>query len=137
MHHFSTLLKLSRAALAGNMLLMLAFVLVSAIGPDDRLVPWGLIGLAALIAIGATLTIITYIKMGRQKRSARKILRALGLLLTLALILLVAYATLNPLGVVICGSPLTWQTLLTPVIEVFAIIVTLVNLFALTTVGRA
>lgn len=129
MHHFSTIIKLSRTAVPLNMLLLLAIILVSAAGPSRKLIPWGFAAPAVLMLAVFTLDLITMCKMGHQSRKVRELFRIAGVLGTIGLcvyITIVASTTADFLSV-----------LLTPAMEMISLLVVFINLMVVASVGRA
>ena len=129
MHHFSTIIKLSRTTVPLNMLLLLAIIFVGAAGPNKRLIPWGFIALGLLMLGVFTLDLITMHLMGRQSRRAREAFRMIGFIATLGLCLYIASVALT--------SHAFLQSILTPATEATAAIVVFIDLMVVASVGRA
>ncbi|MDX9857263.1 MAG: hypothetical protein RBT76_05700 [candidate division Zixibacteria bacterium] len=129
MHHFSTIIKLSRTAVPLNMLLLMAIILVSAAGPSKKLIPWGFIAFAALMAVVFTLNVVTMLKMGPQTRRLRELFRLGGLIATIGLALY--------LPAVAFTSQQFLTNTLNPAVESIAFAAVFVDLMVLASVGRA
>lgn len=128
MHHFSTIIKLSRIAVPLNMLLLAAIIFVSVTGPAEELIPWGFIAFGLLMLGVFALDLITMHIMGRQTKRLREAFRLLGYIATLGLCLYVVVTALT--------AHLFLESLLTPTTEATALAIVFVDLMVVASVGR-